>query len=158
MKRCVAAFALPVRLLLASGEPVAGLSLSLLREESWRETGAAGANLAFDDETTLVVQPRLGVGLSTEVALGDGLALAPGAEVLWVTELADRDSSYSASFAGATASWSVPSVEEPRHSAAVSLSADVLSEDGWASSLGYAGRFGDGSRDHGFLLGARVSF
>ena len=138
--------------------PVAALNVSWLREEDWKEKGAAGANLAFDSETTLVVQPRFGIGLSTEVAVGEGLSFEPRAEALWVTELADRDSSYRASFVGSTTTWSVVSLEQPRHSSAVRLSADLVSIDGWATSLGYAGRFGGGSNDHGFLLGARVRF
>ncbi len=138
--------------------PLAALNVSWLREQAWKEQGAPGANLAFAEETTLVVQPRVGVGLSTEIAVGDGLSVEPRAEALWVTELADRDSSYRASFVGSTTSWDVSSLEQPRHSAAVSLSADLVSRDGWATSLGYAGRFGEGSKDHGFLLGARLSF
>ena len=43
-------------------------------------------------------------------------------------------------------------------SAALSLGADLASKGGWALSVGYAGRFGDGARDHGFLLGGRLRF
>lgn len=151
-----------VRYDLQAGEvivsPVAGLSVSWLQEESWQESGADGANLAFDDADTLSVQPRLGIGVSTDVALTGKLTLTPRVELLWVGELADDDSSYTARFAGATSSWAVPSVEEPRNSGAIGLAADLVSTRGWAMSAGYAGRFGDGAQDHGFLLGARFAF
>ncbi len=138
--------------------PIAGLGVSWLYEDAWQESGAGGANLAFDVETTVRVQPRLGLGLATDISLGDGLTLTPRAEALWVAELADRDGSTTARFADTTASWRVPSVEEPRHSAAVALTMDLASEEDWAVSAGYAGRFGGGAQDHGFLVGARLSF
>ena len=138
--------------------PLAGLGASWLYEDAWSESGAAGANLSYDQETTVSVQPWLGLGVATDIALGDGLTLTPSVEALWVGELADRDSGYSARFTGTTASWQVPSVEEPRHSAAVQVSADLVADDGWAASAGYAGRFGDGAQDHGFAIGVRLSF
>ena len=138
--------------------PVAGLSVSWLYEESWQETGADAANLAVDDAETVSVQPRLGVGVSTDIALDGGLTLTPRAEVLWIGELAEVDSGYTARFAGTTPSWRVPAVDEPRHSGAVGLTADLVSAEGWAVSAGYAGRFGDDAQDHGVLLGARFAF
>ena len=43
-------------------------------------------------------------------------------------------------------------------STALSLGADLTSKDGWALPAGYAGRFGEGARNHGFLLGGRLNF
>ena len=43
-------------------------------------------------------------------------------------------------------------------SAALSLGTDPASKGGWALSVGYAGRFGEGVKDHGFLLGGRLRF
>ena len=37
--------------------------------------------------------------------------------------------------------------------ARLSLGADLAAEEGWALSARYVGRFGEGARDHGFLLG-----
>ena len=43
-------------------------------------------------------------------------------------------------------------------STALSLGTDLAADDGWALSAGYAGRFGDGAKDHGFFLGRRLRF
>ena len=43
-------------------------------------------------------------------------------------------------------------------STALSLGTDLASKDGWALSVGYAGRFGEGAKDHGFFLGGRLRF
>ena len=40
----------------------------------------------------------------------------------------------------------------------LSLGTNLAAEDGWALSAGYAGRFGEGARDHGFLLGGCLRF
>lgn len=49
-------------------------------------------------------------------------------------------------------------LEEPRHSAAVSLGAELESLDGWGLVAGYAGRFGKGAQDHGFRLGGSLRY
>ena len=43
-------------------------------------------------------------------------------------------------------------------SATLSFGADLASKNGWALSVGYAGRFGEGAKDHGFFLGGRRNF
>ena len=138
--------------------PFAGLTASWLYEEEWEETGAGGANLAFEDADTLSVQPRLGLGLSTDMALDGGLTLTPHAQALWLLELGDEDSDYTARFVGTEPAWRVPSVDEPRHSAVIGLSADLVSDSGWSLSAGYAGRFSGESRDHGLQVEARFAF
>ena len=138
--------------------PFAGLTASWLYEEDWEETGAGGANLAFEDADTLSVQPRLGLGLSTDMALDGGLTLTPNAQALWIFELGDEASDYTARFVGTEPAWRVPSVDEPRHSAVIGLSADLVSDSGWSLSAGYAGRFSGESRDHGLQLEARFAF
>ena len=45
-----------------------------------------------------------------------------------------------------------------RSGGALSLGTDFATEEGWALSAGYAGRFGEGARDHGFLLGGWRNF
>ena len=78
---------------------------------------------------------------------------------MWIAEIGDRDSTLSARFAGTTPTFSVPAVEEPRHSGAVALTVDLTPADGaWGVSAGYAGRFGDGAEDHGFLLRTSLRF
>ncbi|MCA8930957.1 MAG: autotransporter outer membrane beta-barrel domain-containing protein, partial [Rhodospirillaceae bacterium] len=137
--------------------PVAGLAVSWLHQQAWQETGAAGANLAVASSNSVSVQPRLGIGVSTEIDLGGGLVLAPQAEALYVAEVGDRDSGLTAHFPGAAVEFTVPAVEEPRHSGAVAVSIDLMPSDGgWALSAGYAGRFSRTSQDHGFLAGARL--
>ena len=138
--------------------PTAGLGTSWLYQESWSESGAGGANLEIDSADTLAVQPRLGVGIASDFDLGQGLTLTPRAQALWIGRLGDESTDTTARFAGSNASWRVPGLEEPDHSAALSLGADLAAEEGWALSAGYAGRFGEGARDHGFLLGGRISF
>lgn len=139
--------------------PLAGLTMSWLHQEGWEETGAGGANLAIDADDTVSVQPRLGGGISTDLDLGGGLTLTPRAEAMWIAEIGDRDSTLSARFAGTTPTFSVPAVEEPRHSGAVALTVDLTPADGaWGVSAGYAGRFGDGAEDHGFLLRTSLRF
>ena len=138
--------------------PVAGLTVSWLNEDSWQESGAGAANLAFEEVETVSVQPRLGLGISTDIVLDSDLTLTPRAEVLWIGELGDAGSAYTARLAGATPSWRVPGLEEPRHSGAVGLAVDLVSADGWTVTAGYAGRFGDGAQDHGVLIGASLTF
>ncbi len=149
--------------------PIAGLGVSWLREEAWEETGAPGANLDFDAATTLSVQPRLGLGVATDLALeagdpgGDGvLTLTPRAQALWIGELGDRATEVDARFAGAGTAWRVPALEAPEHSAALSLGAELARDadrpGGWTLEAGYAGRFGDGAQDHGFLLKGGFKF
>ena len=43
-------------------------------------------------------------------------------------------------------------------STALSLGNDLAADEGRALSAGYAGRFGEGARDHGFFLGGRLRF
>ena len=138
--------------------PTAGLGASWLYQEAWSESGAGGANLEIDSADTLSLQPRLGVGVATDLDLGQGLTLTPRAQALWIGRLGDESTDTTARFAGSDASWRVPGLEEPDHSAALSLGADLAANDGWALSAGYAGRFGEGARDHGFLLGGRLNF
>ncbi|WP_421706978.1 autotransporter domain-containing protein [Algihabitans sp.] len=138
--------------------PTAGLGASWLYQEAWSESGAAGANLEIDSADTLSLQPRFGVGVASDFELGQGLTLTPRAQALWIGRLGDESTDTTARFAGTTTSWRVPGLEEPDHSAALSLGADLAADDGWALSAGYAGRFGEGARDHGFLLGGRLNF
>ncbi|MGP1257250.1 MAG: autotransporter outer membrane beta-barrel domain-containing protein, partial [Kiloniellales bacterium] len=138
--------------------PTAGLAASWLYEEAWEESGAAGANLKLGTARTLSLQPRLGFGVATDVDLGEGLTLTPRGQALWIARLGDEGTDTTARFAGTTSSWRVPGLDEPDHAAALSLGADLASQNGWALSAGYAGRFGDGARDHGLLLGGRLSF
>ena len=138
--------------------PTAGLGASWLYQEAWSESGAGGANLEIDSADTLSLQPRLGVGVASDFDLGQGLTLTPRAQALWIGRLGDETTDTTARFAGTTTSWRVPGLEEPDHSAALSLGADLAADDGWALSAGYAGRFGEGARDHVFLLGGRLRF
>ncbi|WP_421707960.1 autotransporter domain-containing protein [Algihabitans sp.] len=138
--------------------PTAGLGASWLYQEAWSESGAGGANLEIDRTDTLSLQPRLGVGVASDVKLGKGLTLTRRAQALWIGQLGDKSIDTTARFAGSDASWRVPGLEEPDHSAALSFGADLTSKDGWALSAGYAGRFGEGAKDHGFFLGGRLRF
>ncbi len=138
--------------------PTAGLGLAFLAEAAWSESGAGSANLAYDDSESLTVLPRAGLGLSYDLELGQGLRLTPAAQALWLGRLGDRRSQYDARFAGTSTSWSVPGLDEPAHSAALSLSVDLAADDGWSLGAGYAGRFSDGAQDHGFLLGGSLRF
>lgn len=138
--------------------PTAGLAVSWLYQEAWSESGAAGANLQFDSAETLSVQPRLGFGLASDFDLGEGLTFTPRGLALWVGRFGDETTDTTARFAGTTASWRVPGLDEPKHSAALGVGADLASDEGWALSAGYAGRFGAGAREHGFLLGGRIQF
>ncbi|WP_375596368.1 autotransporter-associated beta strand repeat-containing protein [Algihabitans albus] len=138
--------------------PTAGLAASWLYEEAWEESGAAGANLKIGTARTLSLQPRLGFGVASDLDLGEGLTLTPRGQALWIGRLGDETTEASARFAGTTASWRVPGLDEPDHAAALSFGADLASQDGWALSAGYAGRFGEGARDHGILLGGRIGF
>ena len=119
---------------------------------------AAGANLEIETAKTLSLQPRLGIGVASKLYLGEGLALTPRGQALWLGQLGDTETEASARFAGTAAGWQIPALEEPTHSAALSLGADLTSDAGWVLSAGYAGRFGEGARDHGVLLGGRISF
>ncbi|WP_375595380.1 autotransporter domain-containing protein [Algihabitans albus] len=138
--------------------PTAGLAASWLYEEAWEESGAAGANLKLGTARTLSLQPRLGFSVAINLDLGEGLTLTPRGQALWIARLGDEGTDTTARFAGTTASWRVPGLDEPNHAAALSLGADLASQDGWALSAGYAGRFGEGARDHGVLLGGKIRF
>lgn len=50
----------------------------------------------------------------------------------------------------------MPSLEEPENSLGVGLG--LGSVEGWDLRAAYAGRFGDGAEDHGFLLGFSTEF
>lgn len=138
--------------------PSAGLGLSFLTEKAWSEGGAGSANLAYDETESLTVLPRAGVGLSYDIDVGRGLSLTPSVQALWLGRLGDRRSQYDARLLGAATSWSVPGLDEPAHSAAVSVGAELAADDGWRLGAGYAGRFAEGAQDHGFLLGGSLRF
>ena len=138
--------------------PTAGLTTSWLYEEAWQESGGGGADLAIDRAETTSVQPDAGVGLRRSFAVGDGLTLVTRGQLLWIGQWGDSSGDYTAGFTGQTTGWTVPSLSQPRNAAAVGLSADLVSKDGWTLQAAYAGRFATRTRDNGILLGVQVAF
>jgi autotransporter-associated beta strand protein len=138
--------------------PAGGLSLSVTREGSWTESGGGSANLTYESQVDVRAQSHLGVGFAKPLDLGDGFALTPSVEALWVANLGQLKSGQDARFSNGSVSWAIPSLEESRHSGVARVELDLASAGGWSVGLGYAGRFAEGARDHAFRIGGKLEF
>ena len=126
-------------------EPVAGLAVTHLSDESYEETGAGGAGLDVDSRSTTSLRSTLGA----RARLVDAGALHVSASLAWAHEWADTERVVEAAFAGGGGAFQIQGAEVSRDSALVGAAVGVGLGEGVDLTLGYDGQFGADDTAHG---------
>ncbi|MDF2764912.1 MAG: hypothetical protein K0S81_1906 [Rhodospirillales bacterium] len=126
-------------------EPVAGLAVTHLSDESYEESGAGGAGLEVDGRSTTSLRSTLGARAS----FAPSPAFRLSASLAWAHELADTEREVDASFLGGGGTFRIQGAEVSRNSALVGVALGVALGAGVDLTLGYDGQFGADDTAHG---------
>ncbi|HEX6102386.1 MAG TPA: autotransporter outer membrane beta-barrel domain-containing protein, partial [Alphaproteobacteria bacterium] len=126
-------------------EPVAGLAVTHLSDESYEESGAGGAGLEVDGRSTTSLRSTLGA----RATLAPSPAFRLSASLAWAHELADTDRVVDAQFLGGGGAFQIQGAEVSRDSALVGLGVGVALGQGIDLTIGYDGQFGTDDTAHG---------
>jgi fibronectin-binding autotransporter adhesin len=137
-------------------EPFAGLTVSHLNAESFKEKGGSAA-LRGDDEDETLVTSSLGVRGQTTYDLGNFGAVLRGS-LAWQHAFGDEQFDRSMTFADGGQDFTVRGVELDRDTAVLGVGTLVNVSANAAVSLDYEGRFASGLREHGASLKAQWNF
>jgi outer membrane autotransporter protein len=126
-------------------EPMAGLAVTHLSDESYEEEGAGGAGLEVDGRSTTSLRSTLGA----RVRLVEASAVSLGASIAWAHEWADTDRVFEAQFLGGGTAFQIQGAEVSRDSALIGAALGLALGSGVDLTLGYQGQFGADDTAHG---------
>jgi len=137
--------------------PMASVQYTYLHRESFTETGAPGANLDIDSESTDSLQTSLGVKLTHMIDLGSW-KLVPEIAAAWGYEHLDRDTSITARFDGTTSPFTISGSNLGRSSALFGVGVSALLTDNLSGFLRYEGEFQSNRKTHAVVAGVGFTF
>lgn len=132
--------------------PMAGLEWNRLKQDGYTETGAGALSMTVQDESASRVRSVLGVRVSTETGLSNGVKLAPSAHLNWRHEFRNDGLNSTASFTGGGAAFVTPGQDLASNT--YNLGTALVFQEipgvhlhlaaGWRSGLRLSGRRGSG--------------
>ena len=88
--------------------PMAGLEWNRLKQDGYTETGAGALSMTVQGESASRVRSVLGVSVSTETGLSNGVKLTPSAHVNWRHDFRNDGLNSTATFTGGGAAFVTP--------------------------------------------------
>src|SRR5690606_19240446 len=137
-------------------EPFAGLAVSHLEVESFKEKGGSAALRGKADSDTQVIS-SLGVRGQLPYELGNFGAVVRGS-LAWEHAFGDEHMDATLRFVDGSHNFEVRGVNLDRDTAVVGLGTQVNVTPSAAVALDYEGRFANGVRDHGASLKVQWDF
>jgi len=137
-------------------EPFAGLAVSHLEVESFKEKGGSAALRGKADSDTQVIS-SLGVRGQLPYELGNFGAVVRGS-LAWEHAFGDEHMDATLRFVDGSHNFKVRGVNLDRDTAVVGLGTQVNVTPSAAVALDYEGRFANGVRDHGASLKVQWDF
>ncbi len=142
--------------------PLASVAYTHVRWEAFDESGGSPLSVDVDDQEVDSALTSLGLRLSTEREMDDGILIRPRVTVLWNHEWADVERDVSARFSSSPTTGNTPfkveGAEVPRDHAAISAGWEV----GYVSNanlfVDWQGRFGEDLVENAVSLGLRVAW
>ncbi len=143
----------------ASLTPFARMQAATATQAAFSESGADSLNLNVAQQTTNSLRSILGADLAGAIDLGWREKLALKFRLGWAHEYADVSRPMTASFAGAPGlGFTVIGAEPQRDRAIVGLAANTAIAEATAVYLRYDGEVGQGSDNHVFSAGLRMTW
>lgn len=150
-------FALPHGIEIA---PIASVTYTHLAWEDFDETGASPLRMQIDEQDVDSALTSIGLRLSMERAMEEGVLFRPRMKLLWNHEWADVDREVSGRFASdpttGLSPFTVAGAEPPRDHAEVSIGWEVGFTENSNLFLAWNGRFGEDLIENALSLGCRV--
>lgn len=137
--------------------PNASLAYSLLKQDGYTETGAPGANLSVDEQTSTSLRSGLGVKLAHTFQNNTTL-ITPEARATWYHEFHDAAPDQTARFAAGGSAFTTTAAKPAGDSAVLGVGLTLTSSDQVSVSARYDAELKDGYVGHNGILQMRVAF